>query len=159
MIPYKKILFVCRNNEALSLMAEAILNHVQQSFPEEKRIPVTSRGLVVLFSEPVNPKAVAVLAQNHLKLPRETTRGLAKEDLTADTMIVTMNEKEKRMVEEMFPGVLNLYQLRDFAGEGGEVTEPYGGSVEDYETVYEHLDLTVKLMSEKIWRKTQEEET
>lgn len=153
MIPYKKIIFVCRSNSAMSIMAAAIMNHLQENFPENERVTAISRGLVVLFPEPINPKVIAVVNNNNVRLQRETTRELAKSDITEDSLIVTMNASEKKMLEEKYPGVLNLYQLRDFSGEGGEVNEPYGGSIQDYQNVFEHIDLMIKLMIEKIWPK------
>lgn len=158
MIPYKKIIFVCRSNSALSIMAEAIMNHLQENLPENERVMVVSRGLVVLFSEPINPKVIEVVKENNIRLLRETSRQLEKSDITQDSLIVTMNSSEKRMIEEKYPGVMNLYRLRDFSGEGGEVNEPYGGSLQDYEAVFDHLDLMIKLMIEKIWLKAKEEE-
>ena len=156
MLPYKKVVFVCHSNEALSIMAEAIMNHLQEKLPAERRVYAVSRGLVVLFSAPINPKVATVIEKNGLKLLRENTLELTRDDLSEDALIVAINSKEKKMIEDKYPGVMNLYELRDFSGEGGEITEPYGGSLEDYETIFEHIDLMIKLMIEKIWPKEAE---
>ncbi|MBQ2082711.1 MAG: hypothetical protein II468_03640 [Lachnospiraceae bacterium] len=153
MFPYKKIIFVCKSNSFSSIMAEAILNHLQENLPEDKRIEVISRGIIVLFPEPINPKAVTIAANNNITLTRETSRQLEKEDITPDSLVITMNDTEKKMIEERYPGIMNLYRLRDFSGEGGEVIESYGGDIHEYQTLFEHLDLMIKLMIEKIWAK------
>ena len=54
---YDRIIFVCEGNHSKGPMAETIY----KSLTENENIPAISRGLVVLFSEPVNEKAVSVL--------------------------------------------------------------------------------------------------
>lgn len=153
MIPYKKIIFVCRSNSFSGIMAEAIMEHLQENIPEEDRMEVISRGLIVLFPEPINPKAFQIAENNGLHLKRDTSLPLEKSDITPDSLIITMNSADKKMLEDRYPGILNLYRLRDFSGEGGEVSEPYGGDVHEYQLLFEHLDLMIKLMIEKIWSK------
>jgi len=56
MIKYEKIIFVCTGNTCRSPMAATIY----RSLETNSDIKVISRGLVVLFSEPSNPKAEIV---------------------------------------------------------------------------------------------------
>ncbi len=151
MMHYKKILFVCRDNTCLSVMAETVMQDVMENLPIEQRLPVTSRGLVVLFSEPVNPKAIKLLGSNNLKVFHETSMGLDDSDLTDGTLVLTMTEKEKETLSQRYPELANLYTLREYTGEQGDIIEPYGGGPEDYEMVYEHIDLMVKMAAQKIF--------
>lgn len=59
---YKNIIIVGTNNTSRSFMAEAVL---QQLFREKgmEEVEVISRGLVVLFPEPVHPMAAKVVAE------------------------------------------------------------------------------------------------
>ncbi|MCR5742383.1 MAG: hypothetical protein K6F92_01450 [Lachnospiraceae bacterium] len=149
---YKRILFICNDNTCRSIMAEAIMKSIENSISEENRPRVHSRGLVVLFSEPINPKAVMVMRKNHLEPAKETSQQFTDADCKEGTLYLTMTEREKRMVEEMVPHLSNLYTLREFVGEVGDINEPYGGTEEDYEMVYEHIDLMVKMVAQKIIR-------
>lgn len=147
---YKRILFVCQDNTCRSVMAEAVMRSVMESQPEDKRLPVFSRGLVVLFPEPINPKAMELLLGNHLEIGCGMSVALEEWDISEGTLILTMTEAEKQTVAERYPLIANLYTLREYAGEQGDIVEPYGGAPEDYEMVYEHIDLMVKMAAQKI---------
>ena len=60
MVRYKKVIFVDTSDNCRAPMAELILKRKFLTNPLE----IQSRGLVVLFPEPLNPKAEAVLAAN-----------------------------------------------------------------------------------------------
>ncbi len=126
------------------------MRSVMEGLPEDKRLPVSSRGLVVLFPEPINPKAAELLRGNHLEISCGTSVGLEEWDISDGTLVLTMTESEKQTVAERFPLIANLYTLREYAGEQGDIVEPYGGAPEDYEMVYEHIDLMVKMAAQKI---------
>ena len=66
---YDKLIFVSGSDTSTSPMAEAIL----QSKYLLEDILVDSKGLVVLFPEPINPKAEAVLVSNGLSMKDHTT--------------------------------------------------------------------------------------
>ena len=56
---------------------------------------ICSRGLVVLFPEPVNQKAEAVLISNGLTAKEHTAAPLEQEDIDGGTLILTMEEEQK----------------------------------------------------------------
>ncbi len=126
------------------------MRSVMAGLPEDRQLPVASRGLVVLFPEPINPKAAELLFGNNLKISCGTSVPLEEWDISDGTLILTMTEAEKQTVAERFPLIANLYTLREYAGEQGDIVEPYGGAPEDYEMVYEHIDLMVKMAAQKI---------
>ena len=61
---YNRILFVCESGTSRAPMAEAIL----KDFSLKQPVEIESRGLVVLFPEPINQKAEAVLISNGISL-------------------------------------------------------------------------------------------
>ena len=63
-------------------------------------LEVISRGLVVLFPEPMNPKAVAILKSRGLEPLHEYSMALEPEDLDSETLVITMTEAECLSVAE-----------------------------------------------------------
>ena len=143
-----RIIFVCTDNTCRSIMAEAVMKSISRG----KQLDILSRGLVVLFPEPLNPKAVAVLAGNQLAPGKTSSEALAKEDLTEGTLLLTMTGKEAAQVKESFPRASLVYTLGEFAGKPGDVEEPHGGSLAEYGACLEYVDLLVKLAAERLLR-------
>lgn len=144
MVGYGKILFVCTGNTCRSPMAETIFKSL---VPD---ISAISRGLVVLFPEPVNPKAEMVLGNHNLILENHITRQLKASDIDEDTLILTMTESQKERVEKNFGSWDTLYTLKEFVGEIGDVTDPYGGTLMDYEDCYVELVRLIKKLVYKL---------
>jgi len=140
MIKYEKIIFVCTGNTCRSPMAATIY----RSLETNSDIKVTSRGLVVLFPEPSNPKADTVLKSHNLELGGRISKGLKNSDIDENTLILTMTEKQKKSVIENFEYEDNVYTIKEFVGESGDVTDPYGGTLIDYEECYVELARIVK---------------
>lgn len=137
---YKRLIFVCTGNTCRSPMAEAIYKNLEQVSP----MKVISRGVVVLFSEPLNPKAEIVLTKHDLVLSNHISRGLKPSDLDEHTLVLAMTEAQKRKIIESFSGHKDVFTIKEFAGEIGDVVDPYGGSLVDYEECYSELARLVK---------------
>ena len=137
---YDRIIFVCEGNHSTGPMAETIY----KSLTENESIPAISRGLVVLFSEPVNEKAVSVLENHGLTCAVEFSKELTKEDITENTLILTMTDKQKKQAIDKYEIENNIFSIKEFNGEEGEVKDPYGGTLVDYEECYNELLRLIK---------------
>ena len=125
---YQKLIFVCTGNTCRSPMAEAIF----KSLEKVSNIKVISRGLVVLFSEPINPKAEIVLNKHDLELSNHVAKGLKASDIDEQTLILTMTANQKKKIYVDYPTAKEVYMIKEFAGENGDVIDPYGGSLVEY---------------------------
>ena len=137
---YQKLIFVCTGNTCRSPMAEAIYKSLDKVSDRK----VISRGLVVLFSEPINPKAEIVLNKHELDSGNHVSRGLKASDIDEDTLILVMTESLKKKVMDAFPEAGEVFTIKEFAGEIGDVMDPYGGTLVEYEECYVELARLVK---------------
>ncbi|WP_434310637.1 phosphotyrosine protein phosphatase [Hominifimenecus sp. rT4P-3] len=143
---YHKVIFVCMDNTCRSIMAEAVMNSVNW----KKTLQVLSRGLVVLFPEPMNPKAVAILKGNQLEPSKESSEQLSVEDLEAGTLVLTMTEYECCQAKESFQGEADIYSIGEFVRKPGDINLPHGGTLAEYGACYEYIDLMVKMAAERL---------
>ncbi len=137
---YDRLIFVCTGNTCRSPMAEALYNRMETV----GSIDVASRGIVVLFPEPANPKACAVLKNNDLSIDNHTATPLLPEDVTDNTLILTMTGKQKQHIKENYEMANEVYTIKEFVGLEGDVIDPYGGTLLDYEDCYNELSQLVK---------------
>jgi protein arginine phosphatase len=140
MVKYQKLIFVCTGNTCRSPMAEAIYKNLEKV----SDMKVISRGLVVLFSEPLNPKAEIVLKKHDLEINNHVSRGIKSSDIEDNTIILVMTASQKKKINELYPEARDVYTIKEFAGEIGEVVDPYGGTLMDYEECYIELGRLVK---------------
>lgn len=124
---YSRIVFVSMNNTCRGPMAELLM----KSITTHKEMEIVSRGLIVLFPEPFNPKAVAVLRQRGIILDNRSSVELTEEDITEDTLLLALGIKEKEMIIETYDPD-NLFTISEFVGEAGEITDPYGKEIDSY---------------------------
>lgn len=137
---YNKILFVCTGNTCRSPMAEVIFRNLSY----DMGIEAISRGLVVLFPEPSNPKAELVLKNHDLHLEGHMSAQLMREDIDDRTLVLTMTENHRLKILEEYGEIEHIYTIKDFAGEEGDVVDPYGGDLMDYEHCFGELSRLIK---------------
>jgi len=136
---YDRLIFVSNSDTCRGPMAEAIL----KSKFLLSELEVESRGLVVLFPEPVNQKAEAILASHGLTMKDHKAKMLEQEDFDERTLILVMEDALKQRIFQEHENVQNTWQLSEYIKEETDVTEPVGGSLADYGACYELLDCMI----------------
>ena len=139
---YSRIIFVGQSGTAREPMAKGIF----EDCTLKKDIEVLARGLVVQFPEPMNQKAEAVLAGNGIELADFSSVALSEEDITDNTLILTMERVHKERILGMFENIRpdQVQVLTEYVGEELEVVDPYGGSLQSYGLCFEMLRKTIQ---------------
>lgn len=133
---FNKIIFVSENGAARPHMAAQIMRRDYR----KNDIIIRSKGLVVLFPEPINEKAEAVMVSNGLDVKGLIAEPLLAEEIDDNTLIVVMNERQKNKVIADFGHEENVYILTELVGEKGDVLDPYGGPLTGYGKCFEDIE-------------------
>ena len=134
---FDKVIFVCNGNTCRSPMAATVMANLKQDIISE------SRGMVVLFPEPYNPKAVAVAAKHNMIIPNNSAKQLLNEDFGNDE----------------YSEAINVYTLSEYAGEPEqEIKDPYGKGIEEYNVCFELIYRLVGNVAEYLDKLSEEKE-
>ena len=98
---YRKIIIVGETNIGRSFMAECILRGILQK-RNCQNIEVVSRGLVVLFSEPVAPGAAKILREKGYSIENFRSAQLTEEDLASADLVLTITKGLAEQIKESF---------------------------------------------------------
>lgn len=140
---YNKVIFVEKTGTCRAPMAEGVLRDILVTDP----IEVCSKGLVVLFPEPINQKAEAVLISNGINFKENyVSSQLQNEDITESTIVFAMEETIRYKIIEQFENANedNTFILSDYVGDELEIINPYGAPLQTYGLCYESLRNTMK---------------
>jgi len=75
---------------------------------------------------------------------------LLLEDIRTADLLLTMTQNHKEAVLNTMPDAqTKVYTLAEFAGEDGDVSDPYGGN----SAIYEKCAGEIEKMLEKSWKK------
>ena len=93
---FDRLIFVSNSDTCRAPMAKGIM----RSKYLLSDLEVDSRGLVVLFPEPVNPKVEAVMEKHNQSLKDHTAEALRESDFDERTLILAVDEENQRKVFE-----------------------------------------------------------
>lgn len=139
---YERIMFVAESGTCRAPMAAGIL----EEYNLKKPVEILTRGLVVLFPEPLNQKAETVMISNGINMEGYMSKQLTEEDLRDDTLVLVMERGQREKILEKYENAdpENVYVLTELVGDELEIIDPYGGTLQAYGLCYETLRKTIK---------------
>ena len=139
----EKLIFVEDQGNERAVMAKAL-------FEEEygtQDIVAETRGIVVLFSQPVNQKVKVLLAGDGLDVDGFASKELSADDFSETTLVLTMERRQKESVLKKFPNAIHVEVLTDITGDELEIMNPYGGELPMYGLCYQSLRTIIKKLA------------
>ena len=130
----KEIVFVCTGNTCRSPMAEAIFSTDFTTYVKENNIYVCSRGLMVYEEQGATDNAILAMKNIGIDISKHISQPLdiQNEDIMDERVILTMTEGHKNIIQQ-HRKLENVYTLSEFAGTKGDIKDPYGGDLQEYE--------------------------
>lgn len=143
---YRRVLFISNGDTCRAPMAAELLRH--EGLVQEYKIG--SRGMVVLFPEPANQKAEAIMRSQQMTLASHEATPLAEEDLDDDTLILTFEESQKWKIVSDFGNVKNVYTLNEYIDDERVVLSTLGQPLVSYGENFELLKELIHKLAERL---------
>ena len=134
------ILFVCTGNTCRSPMAAAILSKI--SSDNNIDLMIDSAGIMAEDNAPASDNAISAMIEMRIDISNHRAHQITNDDIIQADLILTMTEGQKMILDQLAPG--KIFTLTEFAGSFGDISDPYGGDLDEYrETAKEIYDVMV----------------
>ncbi len=149
---YRKIIVVGETNVARSFLGETILRGIltERGYRD---VSVLSRGLVVLFSEPVSLSALNILKRHNYEIEAFRSSQLTKEDVETAQLILTVTREQEQSIREQYltedMDVTCMF-VGDFARSEEEVPRLEEDSEEAFEVCFVKMERLMEAVADRI---------
>ena len=144
-----KIIMVGEDNLTRSIVAEAVLKKILLS-KNIDNIEVLSRGLVVLFSEPISPKASAVLHEHGCDAMTRRSAEITQEDVEGADLILTITKMDVEHFKEHFECQATCMFLGTFIDMEEELPPIEEDTKEAYEACYQATKIAMEAVADRL---------
>lgn len=132
-------------------MAEALLRQKIKAAGLHGSIAVSSAGLAALQGEAASPNACLAMRRRSIDAEAHRARQLTLAHVDAADLVLTMTKLHKDSIlkhDEHWAS--KVFTLKEYAGQSGEVEDPYGGNIAVYEICAAEIEVLLDASWEKI---------
>lgn len=140
------ILFVCTGNTCRSPMAAGLMNKI--AIEEDLDVRIESAGLFAAEGSPASDKAIEAMKKYDVDLSDHRAKQITPELIEKSDVILTMTAAQKMLLSEVAGD--KTYTLCEYAGTEGDIADPFGGDLEEYEEVAQMIYFALQSISEKL---------
>lgn len=140
------ILFVCTGNTCRSPMAAYIMEKV--AVENDLDVLIESAGIFAAPGESASENAVKAMEEMEIDITAHRTQLVTEALLEKADVILTMTEGQKRIIEPTAGD--KVYTLLEYAGSDGDISDPFGGDLEEYEETAKEIYDAIVDIAEKL---------
>lgn len=145
------ILFVCTGNTCRSPMAAGIMNQI--ALERGLDIRIESAGIFAREGEPASTEAVLAVKKYNVDLLGHHAQPINTELIEKSDLILTMTPAHKMVFAQTAPE--KTFTLCEYAGIKGDIADPFGGDIEEYEACAEQICHALLKVADRIEKETE----
>ena len=140
------ILFVCTGNTCRSAMAAALFNKI--AVERDLDVRIESAGIFANDGEPASNEAIIAMKKYDIDLLGHHAQSINTELIEKSDLILVMTAAHKMVLEAAAKD--KVFTLSEYAGFDGDIEDPYGGDISEYEKCAEKLYLVLEKVADKL---------
>lgn len=140
------VLFVCTGNTCRSPMAAALFNKI--AVERDLPVRIESAGIYANEGDMASGGAIGAMKEYGIDLSGHSAKNINTELLEKSDLVLTMTNAHKMVLEQYLGD--KVYTLMEFAGESGDIPDPYGKDVDEYKECAESIYKALLKVADKI---------